>query len=60
MFARLGVKELWIVDPEPRTIDQFDLTQDAENPLESLTEDDSISSPILPGLTITGKEVVEW
>ncbi|MDA0814322.1 MAG: Uma2 family endonuclease [Verrucomicrobia bacterium] len=59
VFARHGVKELWIVDPEPRTIDRFVLEGEAFATAEQFSEADSFSSVILPGLTIVGTKVFE-
>ncbi|MEM7387849.1 MAG: Uma2 family endonuclease [Verrucomicrobiota bacterium] len=57
VYARLGVKELWIIDPEGRTIDQFRLAEDAEKALARFAETDSFSSDLLPGLAIDGPTV---
>lgn len=60
VFARLGVKELWIVDPEPRTIDQFDLTRSADAPVKQYTENDVVRSEILPGLSLEGVRIFAY
>jgi len=57
VFARHGVKEMWIVDPEPKTIDRFLLAVDSETPAQRFTVNDSFTSEILPGLTIEGPKV---
>jgi Uma2 family endonuclease len=59
VFERYGVKELWIVDPEPRTLDRFVLEGDAFAPAEQFSEADSFTSALLPGLTIVGTKVFE-
>ena len=60
VFARHGVEEMWIVDPEPKTIDQFLLSQDPEKPAQQLTESDQFASEMLPGLTIDCPTVFAW
>ncbi|MCB1099459.1 MAG: Uma2 family endonuclease [Verrucomicrobiae bacterium] len=44
------MKELWIVDPEPRTVDRFVLDGDDYSTAERFTEADSFTSELLPGL----------
>lgn len=60
VYARSGVRELWIVDPEPRTLAQFDLTNSVETPVRQLTEEGSLTSEILPGLTIEAATIFAW
>lgn len=60
VFARHGVKELWIVDPDLREIDRFDLTTNATTPIQHLTATDRFTSPTLPGLTIECAAVFHW
>lgn len=60
VFARLGVKELWIVDPESRAIDQYDLRANVESPLHHHSENDLLTSEILPGLVVECAKVFAW
>jgi Uma2 family endonuclease len=60
VFARHGVREMWIIDPEPKTIAQYFLPVDAEKPARIFSESDSFTSEILPGLTIEGPKVFAW
>ena len=52
IYARTGVKELWIVDPEVKSIQVYHLTRNAETP--AATHDASVvfKSALLPGLKI--------
>ena len=52
IYARLGVKELWIIDPEPGTIAVHRFEQDPANPVSVWTEADMATSPLLPGFSI--------
>ncbi len=57
VFARQGVKELWIIDPEPRTLDIFELPKSIEKPAHQYGESAEFSSPLLPGLTVRAREI---
>ena len=50
-YARAGVREHWIVDPEARTVDILALDRDAFHSLQTAFEDDDILSPLLGGAT---------
>jgi Uma2 family endonuclease len=57
IYARSGVKELWLVDPVKREIDVFYLQEDAERPVATYNEREKFSSPLLPGLVFDGREI---
>lgn len=57
VYARTGVSELWIVDPETRSVQVFFLQQDAQRPAATYHERDTWTSPHFPGLQIAGAEV---
>ena len=52
IYARTGVKELWLVDPENRTIQVYLLAKDPENPSATHGPNASFTSSLLPGLKI--------
>ena len=52
VYARLGVKELWIIDPEPATIAIHRFDQNQADPVEVLFPNDTIATPLLPGFSI--------
>ncbi|MBW3631733.1 MAG: Uma2 family endonuclease [Chloroflexi bacterium] len=52
LYARFGVQEYWIVDPDARTITVLALTGDKYETVP-LADDDMIQSRVLPGLSLT-------
>lgn len=53
IYARSGVKELWLVDPDTRTIHVYFLQDDPEHPAAVHSEKDTFTSPHFPGLKIS-------
>ncbi len=51
VYARTGVQELWIIDPEPKQIEVYLLGQDPAAPKARHGEDAKFSSALFPGLT---------
>ena len=52
LYERFGVPEYWIVDPESQTVQVFRLSGGKyPDPLE-FRKDDTLTSPVLPGLSI--------
>lgn len=50
LYARHGVRELWLVDPDDRTVAIFRLDPSSETPPRIFTAQDTISSDVLPSL----------
>jgi Uma2 family endonuclease len=57
VYARLGLKELWIIDPEPREVLVYRFWENASEPVERFHEGGIGTNPLLPGLAIELKEV---
>lgn len=57
VYARHGVKELWLVDPTLRQIHLYEFARDPAKAVRILDDDESFVSPLLPGLTISASEV---
>jgi Uma2 family endonuclease len=57
LYARAGVREYWIVDPETRTIDVFVLRGRAYAPLGSFGPGEQARSEVLSDLTVRVSEV---
>ena len=50
VYARAGVKELWIIDPDLKSISVYFLQKNAEKPSAIYTEKDTFTSAQFPGL----------
>jgi Uma2 family endonuclease len=57
VYARMGVKELWIIDPDQKTVTVYRFDQDPNDPVSKFTEQGDLSSPLLPVLTIALQDV---
>ncbi len=57
VYARTGVVELWLIDPETRTVHVYDLQQNSDKPRATFGEQDTWTSPHFPGLNISGAAI---
>ena len=57
VYAEAGVKELWLVDPETRSVAIYDLRGDPETPLAVHGPSDRFGSPFFPGLLLVVAEL---
>lgn len=57
VYARAGVKELWLVDPLLRQIQCYDFARDMAKPVALIEENETLSTPLLPALAISALEV---
>jgi Uma2 family endonuclease len=56
-YARLGVNELWIIDPVPCELSRFAFELDRENPIQRFAAKEKVTTPLLPGLVVELEEV---
>ena len=56
-YAKHGVQELWIIDPEIRTVAIHRFRENSSAPVAIHSEGDPLSTPILPGLIIDSREI---
>jgi Uma2 family endonuclease len=57
VYARSGVKEFWMVDPDTKLIHVYFLQENANQPAATYSEKDTFTSPHFPGLKISGKKI---
>jgi Uma2 family endonuclease len=58
-YARAGVKELWIIDPEPRTVTMHRFNPDGSDMVTELDENQILKSPLLPGWSLLASALYE-
>jgi Uma2 family endonuclease len=56
-YGKFGVGEYWVADPEARTVEIYRPTGDALALVATLTGDDEITSPLLPGFSCKAARV---
>lgn len=57
VYARAGVKELWMIDPILLQIHLYDLARNPDKPTRISEDDETFESALLPGLKIEAVEV---
>jgi Uma2 family endonuclease len=57
VYARSGVVEYWIVDPDAKTVSVYRLQDDATQPVAIFTEAGTLVSPLLPGFEYSVTEL---
>jgi Uma2 family endonuclease len=57
IYARAGVKELWLVDPLLLQIQRYDFARDTAKPVQLIEEDETFSTPLLPGLAFSAADI---
>ena len=57
IYGRTGVQELWIIDPELKTVQVFRFAESADAPVATYGIEQGFSSPIFPGVAIAVAEI---
>lgn len=57
VYGRCGVKELWMIDPEPQRVEVFELPRSTDQPAHVWGIDSTLTSPLFPGLAISAARV---
>ena len=57
VYSKNGVKEYWIADPERRTVEVYRLQNQILEPAATLTIEDALTSPLLPGLRCSVRDI---
>jgi Uma2 family endonuclease len=52
LYAKYGVKEYWVIDPENRSVEIYRLLKQTLESVAKLADDDEITSRILPGFQL--------
>jgi Uma2 family endonuclease len=52
LYARFGVTELWLVDPDAQRVEVYRLQENLERPARMLETTDTLTTNLLPGLEI--------
>ncbi|MEW6210006.1 MAG: Uma2 family endonuclease [Acidobacteriota bacterium] len=60
LYARFGVEEYWLIDPENQQAEIYRLQQGNLRLRETLTDDDEITSPLLPGYACKANQIFEF
>ncbi|MCY3021047.1 MAG: Uma2 family endonuclease [Planctomycetota bacterium] len=56
-YAKFGLPELWIVDPDADTLQLFRLQENHQAPLKVFGANDTLATPLLPGFSLPLREV---
>ena len=57
VYASAGVDELWIIDPNAKTIEVFRLQENPNNPRETFPESATFTSTCFPGLEFDSRKI---
>ena len=57
VYARAGVQELWIIDPETKSIEIYLLSENAVSPAAVYHERDQFESRLFPGLRFNAAKI---
>jgi len=57
VYARMGIKELWIIDPDLEEIAFYRFDEDPAEPVNKLRQQGTASSPLLPGIRIALQDI---
>jgi Uma2 family endonuclease len=52
LYAKYGVQEYWVIDPENRSVEMYRLVGPSLERIATLVHDDEITSPIIPGFEL--------
>jgi Uma2 family endonuclease len=60
LYAEWGVDEYWLVDWRALTVDVYRLRDAQLSPVETLRAEDTLISPLLPGLSLVVGRLFDW
>ena len=59
VYAAKGVPELWIIDPEPRIVSIHSFAEGSTESVSEIAESGVLTTPLLPGLSISAQLLYE-
>jgi Uma2 family endonuclease len=59
VYGKHGVKEYWVADPLNRSLEIYRLKRRALALAETLTDDDEVTSPVLPGFKCQARQIFD-
>jgi len=59
LYARSGVTEYWIVDPDTQSVEVYKLTARGYRWVKTYSNKETLLSPLLPGLEIPLKKIFQ-
>jgi len=57
IYARAGVKEMWLIDPVLQQIHVYDFDRNPAKAVQLVEDDEDFTTPLLPGLKVSAPEV---
>jgi Uma2 family endonuclease len=60
VYARTGVRELWLVDPAAEQVELYDFTTNAEVPAGTFSKRQKFTSRVLPKLAVSVSEIFSY
>ena len=57
IYARGGVKEMWLVDPILQQVHLYDFARDPAKAVRLVEDDETFGSPLLPGLVVSAADI---
>jgi Uma2 family endonuclease len=57
LYARHGVKEEWLIDPNLEQIHRYDFTTEVAKPVQLVDGEETFTTPVFPGLVVSAVEI---
>lgn len=57
LYGKYGVKQYWIIDPENRAVELYRVREQSLEKVATLTHQDDVASPLLPGFQMKVQEI---
>ncbi len=57
IYAKCGVKEEWLIEPTLQQVHQYDFARDSAKPVRLIDSDETLTTPLLPGLALRAADL---